>query len=53
MPTKKRKPKIDAELHHRKHGDMVRTSNGNRICGLSTCSIHYPAARKGISHGRY
>ena len=28
--------------HHKKYGDMVRTSNGHLICGLAQCALHYP-----------
>lgn len=29
-----------AHIHHLIHGDMVRTNNGNYICGLDKCAYH-------------
>jgi hypothetical protein len=33
---------IAAGWHHTLHGDYVRTSNGNQVCGLERCALHYP-----------
>ena len=31
-----------AVRHHNEHDNMMRTSNGNHVCGLGECVLHYP-----------